>query len=234
MSSRRDSETRKEELLEAATDLFLEKGYRDTSVSSIVKSIGVSKGTFYYYFESKEDVVDGLVEKFSRPIYRKIDNIIASSLLNSLEKINNIFTAWMQMELDDKETVRKIFYLVYEPENLRLRNKIQKNAVEETAPKITKVVRQGVEEGSLDTPFPGEVGSMILWIGMELEEEMANDLLSGEQGVSSKKYLRKFKAYENAIERMLGAPEGAIKLIEEEELRKFLSYLDRSDSTGTS
>ncbi|MBS3737331.1 TetR/AcrR family transcriptional regulator, partial [Candidatus Bipolaricaulota bacterium] len=61
MNRRKDPKTRKDELLEAAGELFLEEGYEDTSVNSIVESIGVSKGTFYYYFDSKQDVVDGLV-----------------------------------------------------------------------------------------------------------------------------------------------------------------------------
>lgn len=229
MIKRLDPKTRKDELLEAAGELFLKKGYRNTSVNSIVESIGVSKGTFYYYFDSKEEVVDGLVEKISKPIYQKIDQIITQDSLNAVEKLNEIFATSTQMELDNNEIVRKFFYMVYKPGNLRLRDKIQKEAVEETAPRMAKVVKQGIEEGTLDTPFPEEVSRLILWMGFKLEEEMANALLNPESDANTKKYLRKYRAYENVIERVLGAPEGSIP-IKKDELEKFLSYLKRNES----
>ncbi|MFW6006045.1 MAG: TetR/AcrR family transcriptional regulator [Candidatus Bipolaricaulota bacterium] len=99
MNRRLDPDTRRDELLEAASDLFLENGYRDTSVNSIVESIGVSKGTFYYYFDSKEDVLDGLVEKISNPIYDKIDEIVGRNSLTAIEKLNKIFAASRQTKL---------------------------------------------------------------------------------------------------------------------------------------
>lgn len=230
MSRMKDTETRKGELLEAAGELFQQKGYRDTSVNSIVESVGVSKGTFYYYFDSKEDVVDALVEKISEPVYEKIDEIIADKTLTAIEKLNEIFAISMQMELDNNEIVRNIFYMIYKPENLRLRDKIQKESVEKTAPKMTKVVKQGVEDGTLDNPFPEEVSRLILWMGIELEEEMADELLDREAEPDVKNILAGFRAYVNSIERILGAPEGSIELIEEEELKELLSFLNRKET----
>ena len=230
MNKRTDTETRKDELLEAASDLFLEKGYRDTSVNSIVESIGVSKGTFYYYFDSKEDVLDGLVEKFGEPIYQKIDEIIAKDSLNAIEKLNGIFSASRRTKLDNKEDLRKIFHLMYRPENLRLRDKIQKQTVERSAPKVNKVLKQGIEEGTLDTAFPEEASRLIFRMGTDLQEDMAAALLSQETEIDGEEYLRKYRAYENAIERVIGAPEGSIELLGEKDLKKFLSYLDPGDS----
>ncbi|GIO30333.1 MULTISPECIES: TetR/AcrR family transcriptional regulator [Paenibacillus] len=45
---------RRNEILNAAMELFNTKGFEQTSVSDIVKKIGVAQGTFYYYFQSKE------------------------------------------------------------------------------------------------------------------------------------------------------------------------------------
>ncbi len=230
MNRRTDTETRKDQLLEAASDLFLEKGYRDTSVNSIVESVGVSKGTFYYYFDSKEDVLDGLVEKFGEPIYRKIDEIIAKDSLDAVEKLNRIFSASRRTKLDNKEDLRKIFHLMYRPENLRLRDKIQKQTVERAAPKVAKVLEQGIEEGKLDTTFPEEASRLIFRMGTDLQEDMAGALLDREIEIDREEYLRKYRAYENAIERVIGAPEGSIELLGEGDLKKFLSYLDKGAS----
>jgi len=51
---------RKNELLDTAQELFFTQGYEQTTVETIIQKVGVSKGTFYYYFKSKEDLLDKL------------------------------------------------------------------------------------------------------------------------------------------------------------------------------
>ncbi|MBU1175318.1 MAG: TetR/AcrR family transcriptional regulator [Alphaproteobacteria bacterium] len=57
----KDPDTRKREIAAAAQALFVEKGFAETRISDIARRIGVSQGVFYYYFGSKEDVVDAIV-----------------------------------------------------------------------------------------------------------------------------------------------------------------------------
>jgi len=47
---------RRQQILDEAVRLFAERGYHPTSVAEIVESLGVGKGVFYWYFESKEDL----------------------------------------------------------------------------------------------------------------------------------------------------------------------------------
>lgn len=58
--SENNTEGRFRELMETATRLFMEQGYEETSVSDIVKACGVAQGTFYYYFKTKEDMLDAI------------------------------------------------------------------------------------------------------------------------------------------------------------------------------
>lgn len=83
---------KKNNLLQAATMIFAEKGYRSSSVDEIVEKADVAKGTFYYHFKSKEDLFLSLIdagieklsgqmiaeaEKFHNPI-QKVEAVIAS------------------------------------------------------------------------------------------------------------------------------------------------------------
>lgn len=52
----KDSDERRSELIATAQQLFYSKGYESTSVSDIVKAVGVAQGTFYYYFDSKTEM----------------------------------------------------------------------------------------------------------------------------------------------------------------------------------
>ncbi len=56
---------RRSELVAAAQQLFYTKGYERTSVSDIVKAVGVAQGTFYYYFGSKQAILGALVTELT-------------------------------------------------------------------------------------------------------------------------------------------------------------------------
>ena len=68
MTLTKPAEQRRAELLAAARVLFLTKGVAATSLDDITQRAGVSKGLFYLYFASKEDLVLALHEQFSREV----------------------------------------------------------------------------------------------------------------------------------------------------------------------
>jgi AcrR family transcriptional regulator len=65
MPEQKDSEERKDEFIDVAEKLFKENGIVDTTVNSIVKEMDVAKGLFYYYFSSKDDIIDAISEKYN-------------------------------------------------------------------------------------------------------------------------------------------------------------------------
>lgn len=69
------AEVRREELMDAAQKLFLEKGFAAASVDEIVRDADVAKGTFYLHFKSKDDILAALQQRF---IVRFLENIDTS------------------------------------------------------------------------------------------------------------------------------------------------------------
>ena len=55
-------EKRKLELLKIAYDMFLSRGYENTSVDEIIAEAQIAKGTYYYYFPSKEKMLEDVIE----------------------------------------------------------------------------------------------------------------------------------------------------------------------------
>ena len=65
MKDSKNTEERKQEFVDAAEKLFKENGIMDTTVNNIVKELDVAKGLFYYYFKSKDDVIDAISQKYN-------------------------------------------------------------------------------------------------------------------------------------------------------------------------
>ncbi|MFZ4585463.1 MAG: TetR/AcrR family transcriptional regulator [Acidimicrobiia bacterium] len=64
-------EERRSQLMATAAELFAERGFHPTSVSDIVEAIGVGKGVFYWYFPSKEDLLDELLRAAQHDLRRR-------------------------------------------------------------------------------------------------------------------------------------------------------------------
>ena len=70
----------RERLLESAKRLFSQRGYYATSVEDIVASAGLSKGAFYFYFKSKEELFKSLVEEMHLNIVKRLENFLEMEL----------------------------------------------------------------------------------------------------------------------------------------------------------
>jgi AcrR family transcriptional regulator len=70
----------RERLLESAKILFSQRGYYATSVEDIVASAGLSKGAFYFYFKSKEELFKSLVEEMHLNIVKRSENFLERDL----------------------------------------------------------------------------------------------------------------------------------------------------------
>src|SRR5665648_519348 len=85
--TRRDPEVRREELLDAATRLFADRGVEGTAVADIVAAVSVSQGAFYWYFESKDDIADAIVERLSEQIVSGVLAIAEEPATPAVEKL---------------------------------------------------------------------------------------------------------------------------------------------------
>jgi AcrR family transcriptional regulator len=71
---------RREELLAIAARLFAERGFKNTTVRDIADAAGILSGSLYHHFDSKEAMVDELLDTFQTELWKKYDEIEASDL----------------------------------------------------------------------------------------------------------------------------------------------------------
>ena len=78
-------------LLETGERIFLEKGYNHTGIQEVLKDAGVPKGSFYYYFKSKEDFGLSVVEASMAAYQIKLDGFLKDETLTPLARLRNYF-----------------------------------------------------------------------------------------------------------------------------------------------
>lgn len=90
----RRKEARPGELLDAALDLFVEKGFAATRVDEVAARAGVSKGTLFLYFPSKEDLFKAVVRKNIAGRFAEWDLELESYAGTSSELVQYCFQSW--------------------------------------------------------------------------------------------------------------------------------------------
>ena len=72
----KEAEVRKEEILDAAEKLFAAKGFDNTSTGDILDAVGIARGTLYYHFKSKEDILDGVIQRITGQLMDNAHRIV--------------------------------------------------------------------------------------------------------------------------------------------------------------
>jgi AcrR family transcriptional regulator len=90
---------RREELLDAAERLFLERGVAGTSIDEVVAAAGVAKGTFYLYFASKEKILTALQERYVDSFHA---TLAASMARRRPDDFPGRLDAWVKAAVDDQ------------------------------------------------------------------------------------------------------------------------------------
>ena len=94
-------EAKKGHILDKGMPILWSKGYNGTSVGDIVKAAGVPKGSFYNYFESKEDFAIQALDKYFYSVVPQAMEILENEELNHKERIFQIYAFRVKKALDE-------------------------------------------------------------------------------------------------------------------------------------
>jgi len=83
----KDPQERIAESLDNAEEMFYDHGYHETQISDIVKKIGVAQGTFYYYFKSKEEILEALISRQMQGVANTVGQLVENKQLEPMRKL---------------------------------------------------------------------------------------------------------------------------------------------------
>ena len=187
-------ERRKDELIRIAYTKFLENGYEQTSVDEIINEAQIAKGTFYHYFQSKEQILEQVVEMVMQKGLERADNVLGSAL-SVPEKIIGVILAFRPMEAE-----LVIQNTLNQPENVLLHDRVNKKLICDVVPLLAEIVREGIRQGLFDCEQIEERVKLILIMSSRLFD---NGVFSENETI----------AFIDMVEKTIGAKTGTMEFI---------------------
>jgi AcrR family transcriptional regulator len=200
MRTRKEPEQRKQEIFAAAVQLFMEKGYAATTVADITKAAGVAKGTFFYYFATKDVLLEAIGRRWAEAFARRYEE--AEKGTDAVER----FCVFLRL-FESDDPMDPLFDQLIREHQYQIMDSIwQKMLAETFEPLLRGILMQGQAEGSMH--FAGSIDSTMhyFWCIFDAMYPMGGDLteLEGEE-------LRKHLTMgHRLLESLLGLETGAL------------------------
>ena len=185
---------RKQDLLKIAYNMFLSKGYSNTSIDDIIHEAQIAKGTYYYYFESKEKTLEEVINMMINEEVARAKEILNMSI-SIPEKLVGIITS-----LHPKIEEQEIQNTLNKKENIIMHEKINNRIIEEAIPLLEQVVQEGIQINIFNCNYIKERLRMLLIMSNELFD---NDKVD----------LNEVEVFIDTAEKMLGAEEGTLEFV---------------------
>ncbi len=152
---------KKELIFKAMEELMSEVPYKDISVDSIAKKAGIGKGSIYYYFKSKDEILYAVIERsYRRAVHDFFENIRSRPETTVMEKIKMLFLSAIKRDFSGNE--KNMLITMHLHDDTTLHQKMKYAAVQEIAPVLTQLLIEGVSEGVISTDTPNESAEIIV------------------------------------------------------------------------
>jgi len=170
---------RLELILQAAEQVYAEKGYRDTSMDEIAARVGIATATIYAHFASKEALmVAAILERDFQRIVRDVNGICVGEG-NATEKLTDIFSFLVRSDFFRRRV--QIFYAMGDTPQAQLAMQTYKSAMQETSRAFTNMLALVVEQGKADGEFDPAIATPVMLkglIGLVRAQSVSDQLLN--------------------------------------------------------
>ena len=195
----KEAKERRKDILDAADELFFQKGFDGTSTNDIIDKVGIARGTLYYHFKSKEGIMDALIERYNVRILGAAQDIASDKSITVNKRIIGVVMALNISGGSSKEIMEHI----HQPQNALMHQKIQKIILSGVTPILSGIIREGIDQGIFSTPFPYECMEMVVaYTNTVFDDDMVK--------MTSEERSLRMRAFVFNVERLLGAESGSL------------------------
>jgi AcrR family transcriptional regulator len=148
----KDPEERRRELIDTAERLFMERGYEHTAISDIVKELNIAQGTLYYYFRSKDDILEAVVEKSIVVLEQNVIELVSDDGVDEAIRLNAAINGILGFVSQRNDFID----FIHQDINAVMHAKLEKATVERIVPILSDLVIKGNAKGRWCIENPSE------------------------------------------------------------------------------
>jgi len=166
------SEERKDQIMNAAEDVFARKGFSDARMDDIAEETGLSKGTLYLYYKSKDDLIISILDRIFQREFRVFEHLDLASM-SATDAIWN----FAETTSKDVKMMMRLLPITYEFMGLAFRNKFVQKAFKAYFNRymdiLIPIIQHGIDTGEFRAADPKEIalamgaimeGTLLLWV----------------------------------------------------------------------
>ena len=153
-------EVRRQELIDAALAVFSAKGVAAASVDDIVRAAGVAKGTFYLYFDAKDDAVTAVAEQMVEGVASRIEALATAADRSPVERLVAFGAAVREVGGEPYE--RDLIEVFHRPENRAVHDRMSERAFTRLAPSIAEIIEDGIDQGLFRAVDPRRAAAYVM------------------------------------------------------------------------
>lgn len=225
----RKGDAKRQEMLNAAEKLFCSRGYEATSVQDILNVLHASKGGFYHYFASKEEVLKTLCSQRAARAAGYVQEAMSDSM-SPMARINAVLHGFLPLRREEVPFVSMLLPVIEKPEGRTMAMVYQDALLEEFLPLLEKEMAAAAAQGVVCPPVR-DMEIVVLHLANHCWMEAAASLLRIiREGLryDTSALLVHLERYRRGVEVLMDAPFGSVEMIRIEEWEEVAQRLIRT------
>lgn len=198
-----DHKIRIDEILDAAEPLFSANGYRKTTISDIAQELGVAQGMLYYYFKSKDEILEALLNRQLPSFLAEIEKVSYSDTISPSHKIELL--AHTILQVIQYKGIDLFLTFLRDEKHLHIHQKLSRQAMLMLKPCLLKIIKEGTQTKCFHVTHPQTAINFILSILNCLTDALC-------ENSSDELMVHHLRMTEALIEKTLGMPEKTLHL----------------------
>ena len=151
-----------DQILDALQQLLIDRNLQNISVSDIAAKAGIGKGSIYYYFPSKDAILDALIRRNYEAPLQTAKNLADQTEISPFTRMAMLFQACRSSAaafLKQDEEKNRVISL---QESAYLHQKYLNYLISELKPNLAKIISQGIEAGEIRFDYPEALAEIVL------------------------------------------------------------------------
>ena len=159
------SEERKDQIMNAAEEVFSKKGFSDARMDDIAEETGLSKGTLYLYYKSKDDLIIAILDRLFQREFKAFEKLDLTSM-----SARDAIWVFVETTTKDIKLMMRLLPITYEFMGLAFRNKLVQKTFKAYLnyymDLLIPVIQHGIDSGEFR---PGDAKEIAIAMGAVLE-----------------------------------------------------------------